>query len=187
MRPWLTVLATALLVATTVGCGHASKATGSRTVTSRGYDRLDGDTDEDDEHPLTAGNDDSSLFSTYGTSASPADSRVIGALVKRYFAAAAASNGAAACALLDVTLAHQLVEGEPSSGDCARALSLQLVRQHELLAADDVATMTVIYVHVKGSLGLAALGFRKAPEQQIIVEREGGEWKVDALVGSDLT
>ncbi len=47
--------------------------------------------------------------------------------------------------------------------------------------------MTVIKVYVKGTLGVAELGFRKTPEQELIVEREGGTWKVDAPLSVDLT
>jgi len=47
--------------------------------------------------------------------------------------------------------------------------------------------MVVISVHAKGNLGLAVLGFRRVPESEILVEREGSSWKIDALFDSEMT
>jgi hypothetical protein len=41
-------------------------------------------------------------------------------------------------------------------------------------------------VRVKGSRGLALLGFRATPERQIPLRRERGAWKVEALLDREL-
>ena len=213
MRPWTALLAAVLLAAALAACGEGTKTTAStpagsgqppqvdatvgptgapHTVT-RGYVWEDGDHDDDDEERNRhMENDDQSLFETYGSSATPGNTRAIGALVRAYLTAVAASNGTAGCGLLDATLARSFVEYGAQAGgakhkNCAEALSLLFGQQRPRLTPGSVATMTVINVYVKGRIGLAELGFRTTPEQQLTVEREGGTWKIGELLGSDLT
>ena len=40
--------------------------------------------------------------------------------------------------------------------------------------------------HVNGAAALVTLGFRTVPEREIILQREGGAWKIDALFDSPL-
>ena len=78
-----------------------------------------------------------------------------------------------ACSLLDATLVRELFaasSGEGSGDSCATALPALFIGQHPPTTPADVATMTVISVHVKGNVGLAELGFRTLPEQELIVE-----------------
>lgn len=210
MRPWLAPLAAGLFASGLTACGGASHATGASTRGGSGtgapssesttaalrssrpgaYDLRDGDDDPDDHREPGFVNDDESFFPTYGRGASAADTRVIATLVKRYLAAATAGNGAKACSLLDATLAHELGAAGSEDGDdakqCATTLPTLFEHQQPRLTAAEVATMTVISVHVKGNLGLAELGFRTLPEQELIAEREGRTWKIDALLGNYL-
>ncbi len=209
----LALLAIALLSVATGACGNSSKVTSSsspvprrnapggsatsvtasRPTPSGGYLKRDGDNDDDDANPSnSAENDDRTFLASYGGNANPADTRAITALVKSYYTAATAGDGATACLLLDTDLAMGLAENESQpvqSADksCARSLSQIFKRQHQQLAADDVATMIVTAVRVKGDIGLAVLGFRTAPEGEIILERESRAWKIDAPLGSDMT
>ncbi len=192
MRPWLAPLAAGLLACGLGACGGSSDrapASTSAVAGTRGgvYDTQDGDNDPDDRRAPGFVNDEESLFPTYGRGASPADARTIASLVKRYLAAAAAGDGATACSLLDATLLRELGEAGDERGDeaeCAKILPSLFERERPRLSAADVATMTVISVHVKGRLGLAELGFRTLPEQELIAEREGREWKIDAPLGN---
>jgi hypothetical protein len=38
-------------------------------------------------------------------------------------------------------------------------------------------------VRVKADLGLAVIAFKTTPESEIVLEREGHTWKIDALFG----
>jgi hypothetical protein len=177
------------------GCGDTSKG-GTTTVSSvrvsaGGYLKKDGDIDFDDNHRgKVLANDDIALLASSGPEADAADRSAVTAVVKRYYAAAAAENGAQACLLLDSSLAAALAVGggrQASSGKtCAGSLSAFYKQQHEQLADDEVATMAVTDVHIKGGLGLAVLGFRKMPEGEILLEREDGVWKIDSLLDSEM-
>jgi hypothetical protein len=200
------LLAIALVVLVAAGCGGTSEVRSSpstaahggavvdstappnsQTARSGGYLKLDGDTDTDDETPSARGNDEGPLLASYGPLASPADTRAITALVKSYYAASVAGDATRVCSLLFVTLADGLA-AQPTAGGthqtCAGPMSLLLDEQHRRLVAEDVPTMRVTTVRVKGKVGLAVLGFRKVPESQIILAREGHAWKIDALFGT---
>lgn len=172
--------------------GNARVTPASRAMPPGGYLKSDGDTDHDDSPASTRpSQDDESLMAASKFGASQADKRAIATVVKRYYAAAAAGDGTKGCSLLDSTLAAGVTEGQgqppPGGGrDCAASLSLLFKQQHQQLVADDVSTMVVTEVHVEGRVGLAKLGFRAAPEGEILLQREGGAWKMDALSDSEL-
>jgi hypothetical protein len=213
MRSLLALFAVGLLSVCLAACGGTSKgagsashassnaaATGSTPLTTSSttppgsYFKNDGDKDGDDEDRggKSADNDDRALLAAYGNEAGQADKRAVTTVVKGYYAAAAAGDGAKACSLLATSLAMGLAEGQSQSVQsggktCAAAVSLLFKQQHQQLAADDVATMVVTGMHVKGNLGLAVLGFKTMPEGEILVEREDRAWKIDALFDSDMT
>jgi hypothetical protein len=216
MRLLLALSAVVLLAVGLAACGTASKGSPSTTQSSDastsggtsttassgavppgGYRRDDGDKDNDDSaHPDPREGDDQALLAEYGNEASGADKRAVAAVIKSYYAAAAGGEGAKACSLLYSSLAAGLavapgqVAGQTTHGGgktCAAAVSALFKLQHAQLVADDVATMMVLDLHVKGNLGLAVLGFRAVPRGEILVEREGGVWKVDALFNSEMT
>jgi hypothetical protein len=209
MRPLLVLLASVLLALAANACGSTTKVVGS-TPSSSGsgstreaptsvpshseppgsYLKWDGD--KPDDGSGQRGNDDPPFLKSYGAPARATDRRAVSALVKRYYVAAAAENGATACSLLTSALANSVAAGvgQPTPGagsNCASSMSLLLKQQHQVLAAREPATMVVIGVYVKGDLGLALLGFRRTPESTIIVEREAHVWKIDALFDSELT
>lgn len=210
MRPLLAPLAAALLATSAVACGDAAKVASSTTPTvtgagspngvaarssarvapAGGFLREDGDDDNDERpHPDGGVNDDKSLLASYDRRASPADARAVSTLVRRYYAVSVAGDGADACTLLATGLARGLAaaQGRPAQGadgSCEAAISSLLAQQHQHLAAEDPATMTLIALYVKGGLGLAVLGFKSAPESTIGVAREGRAWRIDALFDS---
>jgi hypothetical protein len=213
MKPILALLTTALLAVGATACGAGTVKAPASPVSSEarppggtttapasiassgGYLKNDGDKDFDDpEHGRGRGDpeyDASILFAPFGPRADPADARAVTTLVKSYYAASAAENGAKACSLLSAGLTIG-VGGDPggSAGSvgngCASSMSSLLKQQHQLLLQEEVATMVVTSVHVKHNLGVAALGFRRMPESEILVEREGRTWKIDALFGGDM-
>jgi hypothetical protein len=207
MKRSLALLVTAALGLTGIACGAnsathsnspphttAAAATGARPSTAPGgYSKDDGDNDFDDEASYhgTPANDDRGLLASYGPKASPAVARAVAGVVKRYYAASAAGDAATACSLLAASVAGGLAAQSQPSPDgghtCAAAMSSLLAQQHKQLLGEDVSTMAVTAVHAKGTLGLAVLRFRTAPESEILVEREGHTWKIDALFGVYMT
>jgi hypothetical protein len=196
--PLALVFASALVLIAT-GCGGANRTAGSssksardassaRTAPAGGYVKLDGDADTDDERSrVRRGADEQPLLKSYGPMARPGVTRTIGALVRSYYAAAAAAQAARACSLLDATLAEGLATQPAQHGSarsCAGAISPLLSQQHSRFVAEDASTMTIVAVHVKGDLALAVLGFRTTPESQIVLQREESSWKIAALFGS---
>lgn len=166
-----------------------STPTSSHTAPPGGYLKYDGDTDPDEKPNSGPSADDESLVPTFKYGASQADRQAITTLVKNYYTAAAAGEDAKACSLLDSHLAAGLVEGQSKTAlgghkTCAAFVSLLFRQQHAQLAAD-VPTIVVTAVHVHGNLGVAELGFRTAPEAEILLEREGSAWKLDALLASE--
>lgn len=154
--------------------------------------KSDGDNDADEQSKAIGSDDQVEMVEAArrNTGASPADRRAIEELVKRYFAAAAAGDGASACPLLVPSLATATGEqvANPGAGQsrCAASLSHLYAQQHSHLAALQVPTMTVTGVHVDGAVGYVTLGFRQALESEVLVQRESGVWKLDALLDSKL-
>jgi hypothetical protein len=213
MRSLLASLSFVLLCVVTTACGEASRGRGSMsqassssdapgdvlpsiapgTTSAGGYSRHDGDKDNDDEPHGNSdiGNDATALLATYSDDLDATEKQRVIALVKRYYAAAAAGDGAKACSLLQSSLAVGLAEAHGQSTregakTCASALSALFEQQHKQLAADEVTTMGVTDVRRKGSLGLVILGFKRMPEGEILIEREGGDWKINSLLDSEM-
>ncbi len=172
----------------------AQTSTVKHAMSPRGYLIFDGDTDSDDEPHQGVrpdDDDDRALLNAYGGLAGQAETQAVAAVVKRYYAAAAAGDGMEVCALLYSSLAAGLGEdsskaGAPETAGCAASANGLLAQEHDRLSADDVATMTVISVHAKGGLALALVGFRTQPEGEILLRREGHAWKLDALLDSEV-
>jgi hypothetical protein len=156
-----------------------------------------GDSDVDDEYGKDdpANNDDYPL-TEYGHPASAVERQEIASLLGRYYAAAAAEDGAKACSLLDSHLARdpRLTKTVPedrfsypvrvriSPGErCPQVTSTLFKRRHRGLL-QKALTLQVTAVRVSGSHGVAVLGFKTAPEHWIPVVREDGVWKTQALL-----
>jgi hypothetical protein len=209
-----TALLAALLGTGLAACGHGRSYTreGSRTladavredgagrkVTPRSwragsYVLGDGDYDGDARNHY----DDPGIRG-YGHPLHGTGRRVVAALVKLYFAAAAAGDGARACSLLVTSVGRDVSLGEvaervyppapsvpPLRGEsCARIMSLVFHEAHQRLVASD-ATLRVTGVRTKDLHGLVLLGFQTSPERYIPVRREHGGWRIDALLDEEI-
>jgi hypothetical protein len=166
----------------TVGARTAPTTTSSTISTGppRATDR-DGDSDNNDDDYA------------YGEAASPADRRVVTEIVRRYYAAAAAGDGAKGCSLIFSLLAEEIPElyGESSGPpelrgkSCAVVMSKVFKQQRQKLVTD-AATLKVTSVRVKRNHALAMLSFRSMPQRDILVHREYRTWKIDELLDSGL-
>jgi hypothetical protein len=173
--------------------GGAATTTASGTTSTQGHLIGDGDGDED-----TYSRYDDQRIRGYGHEANTTDRRAVTALVKRYYATAAAGDGATACPLIYSRLAKGSNLAEAAEGyapppgapplrgkSCAYIMPLLFKQNHQQLIAD-VTTLDVTDVRVEGHHGLALLAFRTTPEREISVEREGGAWKIDSLLDEEL-
>lgn len=180
------LLAAALLGIGLVGCGGSGKAPGStsRSSDARAPGHAESYRDFDDNPVLT-----------YGRAADAADRRAVTALVKRYYAAGAAGDGASACALTSRAFAQTIPEdygqelGQAASSGvlallrgartCAAILSLLFEHYHDRLSA----AVAVTGVRVDGEYGYALVGSATMPASVVEVGREGGVWRIDELLG----
>jgi hypothetical protein len=190
MRPLLAPLAVVLLSTGAFACGGTNKNTGSTpsTTAPNGVSPVRNLEDDND------GDNDNELVRSFAPEASAADTRTVTALVKRYYAAAYADDGATACSLLYTPLAKVIANEYGHSPDtqalhgktCAAVLSKLFKQEHRRLAAE-VAIMKVSTVRVSGNNGLVMLYFSGTrPERYFAVEREGGIWKMDTLLDNRL-
>ncbi len=136
---------------------------------------------------------DDSRARDFGHAADTAERTAITALVKRYYTAIAAQDGAAACPMVVSAEASSVPEtlgrpgGPPNSRGktCAVVMSKVFALFHKQLSVE-AAELEVTGVRVKGNEGVVVLGFKSLPGRQIGVAREGGVWKVTSLVDSEL-
>lgn len=134
------------------------------------------DKDEDPQSP----DDNRVLF--FGRAATTAERREIARLVKQYYAASAAGEGARLCSLLYDLIAETLVEQYASSpglagSDCASVASKLLAQRHAELVVD-AAALQLTRVRVKGPKAYAMVYFGKRPEPYLVLHRRRGAWRV---------
>jgi hypothetical protein len=147
----------------------------------------DGDVDRLTSGPYDTDND---AVPEFGPPAGVADRRSILTLFGRYYAAAAAGDGASACSMLDALIAESLVEehrrgkGPPSlQGDtCAQVISKLFRQHHRELAEDVTGGYRVLLIQVRGNRGYVLVRFsakRELRELRVLVRRAHGVWKMD--------
>lgn len=166
----------ALLAAALLGMGCTACGEGSKGAGAAPHGRYDGD--------------DSEILS-YGQAASPADARMIVALVERYYAAAAAGNAAGACALTYFILAETLPEdygGPPGPQYLRGAMTCQAVlsRVFAHFHTQLVRPMTVTGVRVDGDLAYVVLSSTTMAPGYMEAKREGSVWKIDRVLAAPL-
>lgn len=166
--------------------------TPTNTTTPLDFRKADSDRDNDVGTPGDDTNNDSVL--NYAHAASTADKQAIASLIKRYYAAAVAENGAKACALLYSTFAEGVPEvyGQSPPGPpymrgttCPTVMTLYFKHFHRQLVAQ-APVLQVSRVRLQEHHGFAVLTFGKMPERRIPVAREGRVWRVEALLDSPL-
>jgi hypothetical protein len=206
MKRLLALLAAALLAAYACSCGSSGKSTNdtashiapigtsaaARVPPARAETTADADKDNDIGTP---GEDTRNLrVQKSGHPADATDRRAITTLIKRYYAAALAENGAKVCSLLYSTLAEAVPEdysGEPGvpymhgAKTCAEAMTLFFKHFHPQLAAE-VPKLKVALIHLQEHQGAVQLSFGTLPERETTVSREGHTWKMTTLLDKEL-
>lgn len=171
----------------------ASESDDADNDDTKGPVDLDGDTDRGGAHGYY--DSDDTQASTLGQPAAPADSRAVTALVKRYFAAAVAADGARACAMFSpgIARATPAIFGRPPTpyargSTCAQVMH-GMFRFRSYLMAAEARHLRVAEVRVKDSEGVALLSVRSGRLQQLRllpVVRERGIWKIRWAVDTEL-
>lgn len=204
LRVPLACAAVALSAVGAAACGSAGErvrsaparssgasATGSAVAASaprpRDPSERDGDGDID---RLTQGSHDGDgdAIPTFGPPAGAADRRAILALFGRYYANAAAGNGAKACSMMDIPAAESVVEehsrgkGPPSlqGRTCMQIMARLFKRRHRELM-EDIAGYRVLAVQVHGGGGLVLVRFpakHELRELRVLVRRDHDAWKM---------
>lgn len=150
----------------------------ARNATGFFKDTNDGDDD--------AESNDDNLIVNFGHPPSAVEERTITALLKSYYVAAAAADGAKACALLYSLVAETVAEefgrelGEPPGASCSTVMSKVLQQRHRQLAME-LASLEVTRVRVEGDKGVAVVSFGKTPEPHMFLHHEQGVWKIESL------
>jgi hypothetical protein len=128
---------------------------------------------------------------SYGQAAGAADAKTIVSAVERYYAAAAAGDGARACALTYYIDVETLPEtyGQPpgprwlqGAHSCRAVLARVFAHYRRKLSAPVVVTAT----RVQGNHADALVGFRALGAGYVRLHREGRAWKVDGLLATPL-
>jgi hypothetical protein len=182
MKSLLGTMLILLLCLSVTGCseGQSNKAEGSR---SRLQSRATSQTLE------------ARAVLDFGKAANPVDRQAVRTLVKRYYAAAAAENGAMACSLIFTPVAESVAEdygrapGPPylrGSKTCDAVMSRLFAYLHRQMVVDN-ATLQVTRVRLKSKGGYAVLRFGATPEREITIVRDNGVWKVSSLVDSEIS
>lgn len=135
-------------------------------------------------------NDDNRIR-TSGHAASAVDQRAIATLIEHYYAMVTTGDVVRACSMIVPALAKAIPENygrAPGPAYLRGAKTCQAVMWLlvEHIHSQLVARIEVTGVRVEGNLARALLGSRTMPASVIVVEREGGVWKIDALTGAPL-
>ncbi len=210
MRSLLALLAIGLLGFGLAACGSAGKAapstpqtpsdaTSSAASTSAtaippAPAQTKADTDKDNDVAVAAQDDtNNNGVLDFGKAASASERRAITELLKRFYTAAAAENGAAACSMIYSTITEVIAEnhGRPPSPaysrgrNCPEVMTGIFVHFHPQLALE-LPKLQVARVRLVEHHGLAVLSFGAMPERQISVAREGHAWKIQTLLDSEI-
>jgi hypothetical protein len=169
----------------------AAATTVSQAAPAGGYWKFDDDDDRDEHQTGPSKDDEQDVMPTATQTVTGTEKQTITAVVHSYYAAATAGDGIKGCSLLASSLATAIAQGQSpppygSTKSCPTSLSQLFKSQHHHFATENVATMVVTGVHVGGNGGFVTLGFRKIPESELALLREGRTWKVDALFDSTL-
>ncbi len=148
--------------------------------------------DEDSDYPTAESYrfpdaDDRATFA-YGHAPGARERASIASVVERYFAAAAADDGARACALLLPSFAATVAEsygvGDGSAlvrdgRSCAAVIGLLLRRYRGELAE----AISVVEVRVAGRDAQVVFSSRRMPASYILLARHDGSWWVTQPIG----
>jgi hypothetical protein len=162
---------------------------GEQNGSSEGDKDADFDNDTKDRLRGYTDGDDTSVLA-FGRAASVTETRAVTAVVKRYYAAAAAEDGARACALVTSVYLIAIPEDYgrttgPSymrGKTCSIALSGLFKHEHKRL----VTGVKLTGARIAGNRAYVLVGSRTLPASYLTLEREASGWRVSGLLGVPL-
>jgi len=190
------LLAVSLICMLVSGCGGTSKPESSAlqvsdpaTHTSNPANTIATVAPRSVETDIDGDNDHNSDDYAYGAAANPAVRGAVTALIKSYYAAAAAEDGARACSLIYSIFAEEIPEvyGEPPGsptlrgGTCAIVMSKVFKQNHRTFVTEQ-ATLHVSAVRVKRLRGRVLLIVKGLGIREMLVHREHSVWRIDSLL-----
>jgi hypothetical protein len=195
MKPLLTLLASSLLAASVCACGSA-KSTSSAPQASSGTS-TSGDTSASTTSAAKSPAqqvDPAKAIVDYGHAANPADNQTITTLVRRYYTAAAADDGAKVCSLIYSIFEEAIAEdyGRPPGpaslrGKTCAVVMSKLFKQRHKQQVTDLARLQVTGVRLQGGKGYVLLSFGKTgPGRYLFVKREHSTWKINSLIDTEV-
>lgn len=154
----------------------------------------DGDADRDHDYNENVINGyydaDDPEITSYGHAATGAQASALDAFAKRYFAAAAADDGATTCAMIKPSFANSvaLTYGSGPAPAYMRGSTCSAVMaglfQH--IHSQVAAPITVSAIRVQGHTAKVVVGSPAIPVSFLPMEREGSTWKLVGLIGTPL-
>lgn len=187
----IALVASVSLGAGVAACGSSGKDTSSAARASSNTTTAANIATSASTTPKRHPGEDNDNLRTIGNAATEPDRREITALVKRFYVAAAADDGAAACKLYTAAMARAIPEdyghvpGLPGlRGNTCAVVASKLFEHPPDVSAADLASTRVIGVRDTGKHGFAELSSKGMPLGEIGVEREGDSWRIAATIGS---
>ncbi|MGC2373174.1 MAG: hypothetical protein WA484_04790 [Solirubrobacteraceae bacterium] len=167
----------------------------SKTTGAKPAGDSDNDNDNDNDVADNAGkgyyDKDDGVISGFGHAADARDEHAVTVVVKRYYEAAAAGDGATACSLTYPIFAKAIPEDygqEPGPSylrgakTCAAVMSLFFEHEHQRLTA----ALEVTGVRMGDGEALVLLGSKTESASFVALKRSHGAWRVDELLGFPL-
>jgi hypothetical protein len=175
----------ALCAVAGLGCGSGGSSTSSTTTlgTTESSSATEPPSGEPSREFVKKGGKNE--IPTFGTEASAAEREAVSEVVEKSLTARAAGDWAGQCATLSSNAIKTIKETVPprEAGSCAEALKLeaQPVVQTRSIRANTM-TEPIAALRVKGNKAYALYHGAKGQNYAMPVEKEGGAWKVSALV-----
>jgi len=184
-RALLACMAVAIASFGATACGSGEERPAATAVPS-GQDQ-DGDIDSLGQGGRYDTDNDAIL--TWGPPADAADRAAIVALLKRYYTAAAAGEGAKACTMLDPLIAETVEEDRhagrgprlPRGSMCAQIMASMFQQRHRELV-ENLAAFLITAVQRRGNLAMALTDFSPTRVLQVLVRRDQGVWKMNTTL-----
>jgi hypothetical protein len=172
-----------------IGCGNAEKAPSSGSATR-------GAMESKPASARTSGGPADESVQAYrrtGYKTNPADAQSVRIMVKRYYAAAAANDGARACSLFQKTFATSIPEdyGQPPGPAYLRGRTCAVVMskffRHLASVKRCLSGVRVMEVRMVGTEAAALLRIPTIGDSELLLRRDGDSWKVSKMFGYRLS
>ena len=184
------LLALTLLSVGASACASSSGPPRSKLATVDGETTAPGHIEDYADGDNDAKHKDDTYILGYGHPANVADGHAIVVLFKRYYAAAAARDGTAACALFYTPFVARLDGGyeqpldrPPPRGESCATIASKLFDRRRYLLAIEQAKLKAIGARVSGETGYALLRFETITPETFYMPLhiQSGRWKIDGL------